>query len=158
MGKSVLITGGAGFIGFHLADRLSNQGQEVTILDNLSRGEADEDFGKLLRRSNIGFVHGDITDQKTFDRLKGGFDYVYHLAAINGTENFYTIPHEVLRVGTIGTINVLDWFVKQNKGKLLFSSSSEVYAGALKLMGDAFPIPTLLVRDEFLFLDRHLQL
>jgi nucleoside-diphosphate-sugar epimerase len=142
MVKDVLITGGAGFIGFHLADYLSNQGQNITILDNLSRGEDDKDFRKLLKKDNIRFVYGDITDQKTFDGLGKDFDYVYHLAAINGTENFYNIPHEVLRVGIVGTINVLDWFVKQKKGKLLFSSSSEVYAGALKLMGDKFPIPT----------------
>ncbi len=142
MEKGVLITGGAGFIGFHLADYLSNQGQDVTLLDNLSRGEADEDFERLLGRKNVRFVEGDITEQKTFYELEGDFDFVYHLAAINGTENFYKIPHEVLRVGTIGTINVLDWFVRQKRGKLLFSSSSEVYAGALKLMGDAFPIPT----------------
>jgi len=48
----------------------------------------------------------------------------------------------VLKVGILGTINVLDWFVKQKKGKLLFSSSSETYSGALRLLGDEFPIPT----------------
>lgn len=64
------------------------------------------------------------------------------MAAINGTGNFYRIPDKVLKVGILGTLNVLDWFVRQKKGKLLFSSSSETYASALKLLGERFPIPT----------------
>ena len=95
----------------------------------------------MTSRKNVTFLKADITDSSSFDRL-GEFDYVYHLAAINGTENFYNIPDKVLRVGVLGTINVLDWFIKQKKGKILFSSSSETYAGALKVMSNDFPIPT----------------
>lgn len=142
MSKKVLITGGAGFIGFHLADSLSNQGYNVTILDNLGRGKADVDFRTLIKKKNVKFIKADITDPKTFKKIKGSFDYVYHLAAINGTENFYKIPDKVLKVGVVGTINLLDWFVKQKKGKLLFTSSSEAYSGGLKLLKERFPIPT----------------
>ena len=70
------------------------------------------------------------------------FDFIYHFAAINGTNNFYSIPDDVIKVGVIGTINILDWFKNQNRGKLIFSSSSETYAGAEKLLGSKFPIPT----------------
>lgn len=146
--KRALITGGAGFIGFHLANHLAEQGQDVTILDNFVRGKEDKEFLELIEKENVHFIKGDITKQETFDELNksnengGKFDYVYHLAAINGTENFYNIPDKVLKVGVLGTINVLDWFIKQGTGKLLFTSSSEAYAGSLKLLGEKFPIPT----------------
>ena len=138
---SALITGGAGFIGFHLAKHLSEEGYDVTILDNFSRGREDKEFTELVSRQNVKFIKADITERSSFEDLED-YDYVYHLAAINGTENFYNIPDEVLRVGVIGTLNVLDWFVKGENGKILFSSSSETYAGALKLLSSDFPIPT----------------
>lgn len=136
-----LVIGGAGFIGYSLARSLAEQKQDVTILDNFARGKGDDEFKALLARPNVKFIQGDITTPETFKSLDD-FDYIYHLAAINGTGNFYTIPDKVLKVGIVGTINVLDWFVQQQKGKLLFSSSSEAYAGGLKLLGDDFPIPT----------------
>jgi nucleoside-diphosphate-sugar epimerase len=142
MPKKVLITGGAGFIGLHLSRSLSNQGYHVTILDNLDRGKADRDFKDLIKKKNVKFVKADITNPKTFHKLKGKFDYIYHLAALNGTDNFYKIPDRVIKVGVIGTLNILDWFVKHKKGKLLFSSSSEAYSGGLNLLKDRFPIPT----------------
>ncbi|MDD9954363.1 MAG: NAD-dependent epimerase/dehydratase family protein [Candidatus Woesearchaeota archaeon] len=136
-----LVTGGAGFIGCHLARHLADQDYDVTILDNFARAEEDEDFKKLVDRENVTFLKRDITLAESFTDLEG-FDYVYHLAAINGTGNFYKIPDKVLKVGVLGTLNVLDWFVTQPKGKLLFTSSSETYAGALRLLGEKFPIPT----------------
>jgi len=142
MSKKVLITGGAGFIGFHLAKSLSDQEYKVTTLDNLSTIKNRSYLEDLAGRSNVEVIEGDITDLRTFETIGKDFDYIYHLAAINGTENFYSIPDQVLRVGTIGTLNVIDWFVEQGGGKLLFSSSPEVYSGALGIMGDSFPVPT----------------
>lgn len=152
MQKRVLITGGGGFIGYHLARHLVDNSYNVTILDNFARGKADEELDKLLDEYNISFITGDITKQETFNNLDNEFDYIYHLAAINGTDNFYKIPDKVLKVGILGTINILDFFIKQKKGKLLFSSSSEAYAGTLKLLKEKFPIPTpedvpLLIED-----------
>ncbi len=137
-----LITGGAGFIGFWLSRRLALQGYDVTIVDNFARGREDDEFRELLAMPNVTFVHADITDPRSFEQLGTGYDHIYHLAAINGTGNFYSIPDKVLKVGILGTINILDWFIQQPKGKLLFSSSSETYAGAVRLLGDSFPIPT----------------
>ncbi len=142
MSKRVLITGGGGFVGYHLAKHLVDNSYNVTILDNFIRSKADEELDKLLDEPNITFLKGDVTKQETFSSLDNEFDYIYHFAAINGTENFYKIPDKVLKIGVLGIINILDWFVKQNKGKLMFASSSEAYAGTLKLIGDSFPIPT----------------
>ena len=61
---------------------------------------------------------------------------------INGTGNFYSRPVEVLKVGILGTINVLDWFVTLPHARLLYTSSSEAYAGACRLLGERFPLPT----------------
>ncbi len=142
MSKRVLITGGGGFVGYHLARHLVDNSYNVTILDNFTRSKADEELDKFLDEPNITFLKGDVTKQETFTNLDNEFDYIYHFAAINGTENFYKIPDKVLKVGVFGIINILDWFSKQNKGKLMFASSSETYAGALKLFKENFPIPT----------------
>jgi len=139
--KKSLIIGGAGFIGLHLARELANQGQEVTILDNFARSTPDKEFSEVISRENVKFIKADITEKESFSNL-GSFDYVYHLAAINGTDNFYKIPDKVLKVGVLGTINTLDWFVSSKSGKLLYASSSEAYAGALNVMKERFPIPT----------------
>lgn len=142
MSKRVLITGGGGFVGYHLARHLVDNSYNVTILDNFTRSKADKELDKLLDEYNITFITGDVTKPETFRALDNEFDYIYHFAAINGTENFYKIPDKVLKVGVFGIINILDWFLKQNKGKLMFASSSETYAGALKLFKENFPIPT----------------
>jgi len=61
MQKKVLITGGAGFIGFHLARYLSEQGYDITIIDNFGRGAEDEDFNNLIKRKSVHFIRADIT-------------------------------------------------------------------------------------------------
>ncbi|MFH1663404.1 MAG: NAD-dependent epimerase/dehydratase family protein [archaeon] len=140
MQKKALVTGGAGFIGLHLARELAKE-YTVTIADNFERGKKDSEFQKAIENKNVSFLKIDLTNQNEFSELEK-YDFVYHLAAINGTENFYKIPDKVIKVGIIGTINMLDWFIESKKGKLLFSSSSETYAGTLKLMKENFPIPT----------------
>jgi len=128
----ILITGGEGTIGYFLAERLRQQGQKVDILD--------------IKNGN------DINDSKTFNKLDRDYDYVYHLAAINGTKNFYERPVDVLKVGVQGVINVLEWFKDNKKGKILFTSSNEAYASWINQTGG--PIPTdetvpLCIEDVF---------
>lgn len=134
----ILIFGGFGSIGFFLAKRLAKDGHKITIVDNLVRGKLDDCVKDLLKENDIEFIKMDINDRDQF-KLLGDYDYVYHLAAINGTKNFYEIPVDVLRVGVLGTLNILDWF-KDKKGKLLFSSSNEAYASWIALNGG--PVPT----------------
>ena len=77
--KKILITGGAGFIGFFLAKHLAkDQNSRITIVDNLQRGRIDEDFKKLISLANITFVNGDLTDKSTLDQLEREFHYIYH--------------------------------------------------------------------------------
>jgi nucleoside-diphosphate-sugar epimerase len=123
----VLITGGAGFIGSHLAALHVSCGDRVTLAD--------------LRPAS-GIIQTDLTALDGWSALGGGYDFVYHLAAVNGTELFYSIPHEVLRTNILTTIYALDWFrTNCPDGKILFTSSNEAYAGALEAFG-VLPLPT----------------
>ena len=91
--KKILITGGAGFVGYFLAKRLLEIGNvEITILDNLQRGRKDEDLDSLLSKKKISFIDGDLTDEKTFKRLEKNFNYIYHLAAVIGVRNVQENP------------------------------------------------------------------
>ena len=141
MGKKALITGGAGTIGYFLGKSLAEQGQEITIADNLFRGKMDSEMKELLQMPNVKFLELDVTDFNQFIKLDSDYDYVYHLAAINGTKNFYEIPERVLKVGVLGVINILEWFKEQKKGKILFSSSNEGYASFINLTGGPIPTP-----------------
>lgn len=154
--KKILITGGAGFIGYHLAKHLLNQEYEVVIADNFFRSEHDADLENLLKQPNVKLVTADLTIPASWENIGNGYDYVYHLVGINGTKLFYEIPHEVLRIGITTTLNVLDWFrTKNNKpgAKILYTSSNEAYAGALEAFGK-LPIPTpenvpLVIADPY---------
>ncbi|MBU4224085.1 NAD(P)-dependent oxidoreductase [Patescibacteria group bacterium] len=154
--KKILITGGAGFIGYHLAKHLLNQEYEIVIADNFFRSERDADLENLLKQPNVKLVTADLTIPASWENIGNGYDYVYHLVGINGTKLFYEIPHEVLRIGITTTLNVLDWFkTKNNKpgAKILYTSSNEAYAGALEAFGK-LPIPTpenvpLIIADPY---------
>ena len=142
MKKRVLITGGSGFIGYHLSLLHVHSGDEVIIADNFFRGKRDKDLSSLLAQPSVSLIECDLTDSAAWEKLGGGYDYVYHLAAVNGTDLFYKVPHEVLRINLLTAIYCLEWFRKfNNKGKVLFTSSNEAYAGALEAFGK-LPIPT----------------
>ncbi len=139
----ILITGGAGFIGYHLARYLLNdENHTLVLVDNLQRGSMDEDLQELLKNSRVQFIQADLTDQSFFQSLPTDFDHVYHLAAVNGTKWFYKIPDEVLRINTLSLIYILEWIkTLPRKPKLCFTSSNEAYAGAIEAFGQ-LPIPT----------------
>ncbi len=153
----VLITGGAGFVGYHLGKRLADQNKyNITIADNFFRGRHDDDFKALIARPNVTFIKADLTDPRSWKKIGGGYDHVYHLVGINGTRLFYEIPHEVLRIGVSTTMNALDWFRTQNKkkgAKILYTSSNEAYGSALEAFG-TLPLPTpenvpLVIADTY---------
>ena len=139
--KRILITGAAGFVGYHLAWRLSaNSANELTLVDNFVRGREDAEFGKLLERPNVASVRADLANPAAFEQLGDGFDHVYHLAAIIGVSNVMERPYDVVRVNGLSTLNLLDWFRKGGGRKVLFSSTSEAYAWTQHF--HPLPIPT----------------
>ena len=137
----VLITGGSGFIGFHLAKFHANKGDEILILDNLfkAKEEIDTEFQELIELSNVTFHKVDLTKEISLD-VKGEFDFIYHLAAINGTKLFYEMPYELCLTNLLITINFLKFLEAIDFKKLIFSSTSEVYAGALEY--ELMDVPT----------------
>ncbi len=137
----VLITGGAGFIGLHLANRLLASGFSVCIVDNLSRGVADEDLQHFLDRPSSSFQEIDLLDPKEVLELGNNFNIVVHLAAIIGVKNVNDRPYAVLTQNVESLKNVIRLSERQkNLQRFLFASTSEVYAGTLKHYH--LPIPT----------------
>lgn len=120
----ILITGGAGFIGSHLTEKLVEKGYDIKILDNCFRG-SKRNLSKVAHK--IEFVEGDILDASKVRESFEDVETVFHLAAINGTRYFYEIPHKVLEVNVKGTLNVLDAVLSSDVNRVIFSSSSEVY-------------------------------
>ena len=141
--KKILITGGAGFIGCHLAGHLlATSDVDLVLVDNFQKGKMDTDFQTIANNPSVTIITLDLTDPTTYKQLGNGYDHVYHLAAVNGTKVFYEMPHEDLRVNTLSLIYMLEWFRKNNKdGKFCYTSSNEAYAGGLSAF-DQLPIPT----------------
>lgn len=137
--NKILITGGAGFIGYHLAKHLAVNNR-VVILDNLSRGRMDHDFIMLLDDPNITFINVDLTDPAIYADLDTGFDYIYHLAAVIGVKNVAENPDRVLYVNALTNLYLFE-FAKRigNLKRIFFSSTSEIYAGTLKHFGIEIP-------------------
>jgi nucleoside-diphosphate-sugar epimerase len=124
MAADVLVTGGTGFIGSSLAKALVDRGDHVRILDNNLRGSTDRLDGYLSR---VEYLEGDILDYQTVEDATRGMEVVYHLAYINGTENFYKFPEKVLEVGVKGALNTLDAAMRCGVRRYVVTSSSEVY-------------------------------
>jgi len=122
--SKILVTGGSGFIGSGLVKALVRAGHSVRVLDDNSRGRPR----RLTDvESDIEFIAGDIRDAGAVERAAQGMDEVHHLAFVNGTEFFYSMPELVLDVGVRGMVNVIDACRKNNVGTLILASSSEVY-------------------------------
>lgn len=121
--KRVLVTGAGGFIGRTLTQSLADEGVYTVAVDNNYRGSLDEIEGHELIEKHV----CDVLDADRIMKLLQGVDVVYHLAAINGTGNFYKIPEKVLEIGIIGTHNVLKACIASRVKWFTFVSSSEVY-------------------------------
>ena len=141
--KKTLITGGAGLIGFNLITYLlAETDDQLVVVDNFSRGRKDREFEELIATDRVTFHNADLCDQESFKKFGSGYDYIYHLAAVNGTDNFYKKPAEVLRINTLATLYLLEWMREtRSKAKLLFTATCESYAGGLEAFNQ-LPIPT----------------
>ena len=119
-----LVTGGAGFIGSHLVKELVRQGQQVTILDNLSGGKL-ENLDSV--KDNITFIQGDICDFAAVLRACKGANYVLHLAALISVAESMAKPQETDKINVQGTVNVLEAARQCGVKRVVFSSSAAVY-------------------------------
>lgn len=134
-----IVTGAAGGIGLHLIRRLLDVGYEVTGVDDFSRGANDEDV-EACRVAGAQFFTSDLATRAGWDALDGPFDVLFHLAAVNGTRNFYEQPVRVLTVNLMTVVHGLDWAANGGAERVVWTSSSEAYAGLAEL--DALPLPT----------------
>ena len=139
----VLITGGAGFIGGHLAASLSASGASIEIVDNFARGIKDAFLDRLVvdGQGRVRLVEADLLAPGALDDLAVSYDYIYHLAAIIGVQHVLARPYDVLSANVVMTDRVIALARRQPSLKrLVFASTSEIYAGTL--LAGALPIPT----------------
>lgn len=124
---NILVTGGAGFIGSHLADYFVNHGiGKLTIVDNLSTGSINN-IRHLINLPNVNFIEGDITDIEFCHKVMQGIDFVSHQAALGSVPRSINDPSTSVSVNVFGFVNVLNAAVKANVKRLVYASSSSVY-------------------------------
>ena len=124
--KRILITGGAGFLGSHLCDRFINEGYHVIAMDNLITGSL-RNIEHLFKLPNFEFYHHDVSK---FVFVPGRLDYILHFASPASPIDYLKIPIQTLKVGSLGTHNLLG-LAMQKKARLLIASTSEVYGDPL---------------------------
>lgn len=147
--KTILITGGAGFIGSHLCDRFIKDGYRVVCLDNLVTGDK-KNIRHLLRNKNFKFIQHDISKKI----LIGGLvHYILHFASPASPIDYMELPIETLKVGALGTHNALG-IARAKKARFVLASTSEVYGDPLvhpqkeNYWGHVNPIGPRSVYDE----------
>jgi UDP-glucose 4-epimerase len=152
--RTVLVTGGAGFIGSHLAEALCARGERVRVLDNLSTG-ARSNLGRVAKQ--IEFVEGDITDERQAAAAVAGIDCVFHQAALASVPRSVERPLDTHAACVTGTLNLLDAARRAGVRRFVYAASSSAYGdlpsspkresdlpapispyGAAKLAGEAY--------------------
>lgn len=128
----VLVTGGAGFIGSHVVDRLMSEGNEVVVLDDLSSGRS-ENIEHHLSRPEFSFVKGDLRDKLTVEKALEGVDAVIHEAAIVSVPLSIENPALTNEVNVLGTLNLLEASLKADVKRFVYASSCAVYGAASEL-------------------------
>jgi len=147
--KKVLITGAAGFIGSHLCDRMIKEGYHVIGMDNLITGNMDN-IAHLFKLSNFEFYHHDVSK---FVHVPGHLDYILHFASPASPIDYLKMPIQTLKVGSLGTHNLLG-LAKSKNARILIASTSEVYGDPLEhpqteeYWGNVNPIGPRGVYDE----------
>lgn len=123
-----VVTGGSGFIGAYLVKRLLKDGHDVSVIDNCLRGDAGR-LDPVIK--HIKYFNIDIRDANALSKPLKNADVIFHLAAINGTSNFYDYPDLVLEVGCMGAINIARVAQKMGVPDIVYASSAEVYQNPL---------------------------
>ena len=126
MAKRILITGAAGFLGSHLCDKFIQEDYEVIGMDNLITGDRGN-IEHLFKNEKFGFYHHDVS---TFVHVSGKLDYILHFASPASPIDYLKIPIQTLKVGSLGTHNLLG-LAKEKNARILIASTSEVYGDPL---------------------------
>ncbi|MFA4932970.1 MAG: SDR family oxidoreductase [Candidatus Omnitrophota bacterium] len=138
-----LVTGGAGFIGSHIAERLLKEGNFVRVLDNFSSGkESNLTFTQELPATSYELIRGDLRDKSACDKSCVGIDYILHQAALRSVPKSMVDPESYNDVNISGTLNLLQSAVKNKIKRFVFASSSSVYGDTDQFpeREDAFPL------------------
>jgi len=149
MTKHSVVTGGAGFLGSHLCDRLVQEGHAVTCIDNLITGSADN-IAHLLDKEGFSFVQYDVTN---FIHVPGDVHYVWHFASPASPIDYLKLPIQTLKVGSLGTHKTLG-LAKAKNARYLIASTSETYGDPLvhpqkeSYWGNVNPVGPRGVYDE----------
>jgi UDP-glucose 4-epimerase len=122
---TILVTGGAGFIGSHLTDKLLSEGHTVKVLDNLANGKEDN-LSEAKQYDSFEFIKGDILDPEAVFNAMKGVDYVFHLACLGVRHSIHS-PFENHRVNAEGTLNVLMAARAEKTKHFFYISTSEIY-------------------------------
>ena len=120
MARRILVTGGAGFLGSHLCERLIEDGAEVICLDNFFTGRR-ENVDRLLGHRRFELMRHDVTEAMTLE-----VDEIYHLACPASPIHYQRNPVRTIRTGVVGTLNMLD-VARESRARVLIASTSEVY-------------------------------
>ncbi|GAA2502812.1 NAD-dependent epimerase/dehydratase family protein [Streptomyces longisporus] len=150
--QRALVTGGAGFLGSHLCERLMDSGVEVDCADNLCSGSR-ENIADLEERRGFRFVECDVSAPDAVQRLPGPYDLVLHFACPASPADYLRLPLETLDVGSLGTRNMLA-VAERDRARFLLASTSEVYGDPLvhpqreDYWGNVNPVGPRSVYDE----------
>lgn len=147
--ERVLITGGAGFLGSHLCDRFLREGYQVIAMDNLITGDL-RNIEHLFKEADFEFYHHDVS---SFVHVPGNLKYILHFASPASPIDYLKIPIQTLKVGSLGTHNLLG-LARVKKARILVASTSEVYGDPMvhpqteSYYGNVNPIGPRGVYDE----------
>ncbi len=144
-----IVTGGAGFLGSHLCDRLLQEGHEVVCIDNLLTGDT-ANIAHLAGNKNFKFIYHDVTNYIFID---GAVDFIYHFASPASPIDYLKVPIQTLKVGSLGTHKALG-LAKAKKARFFLASTSETYGDPLvhpqteEYWGNVNPVGPRGVYDE----------
>ena len=143
LGENILVTGGAGFIGSSLTNKLVATGKKVTVYDNLCTGKK-EHIEHHLDNDNFEFIEADLLNKEELDKIMQGKDFVFHLAANADIPYGTKHPGHDFEQNTVVTLNVLEAMRKHNVKKIAFSSTSACFGTSTEMpttetYGPAFP-------------------
>jgi dTDP-glucose 4,6-dehydratase len=147
--QTAVVTGGAGFLGSHLCDKLIAEGLNVVCVDNLITGNTDN-IAHLIGRNDFSFVHHDVTN---YIFLAGKIDYILHFASPASPIDYLKFPIQTLKVGSLGTHKALG-LAREKNARFLLASTSEVYGDPIEhpqsedYWGNVNPIGPRGVYDE----------